>query len=105
MPRNWATHHVDVTAAERAKRYRDGKWGVTRDGRDAAGTVTTLDLEQKKRLDEPAVALIEVTENRALVAWDAYGRETAGSPYQRNRRGGWHLRNGRQATVLRSATL
>ena len=92
VPRNWATQqHVDVTAADRAKRYRDGKRAVTRDGRDAAGTVTALDLEQKKRLDERAVTLIEVRDDRALAAWDAYGRETTGKPYPRDRRGGWHF--------------
>jgi hypothetical protein len=90
VPRNWsAQQHVDVTAADRAKRYRDGKRGVTRDGRDAAGAVTALDLEQKKRLDERPVTLIEVQDPAALAAWDAYGRRTNGSPYPRNRRGSW----------------
>jgi hypothetical protein len=89
-PRNWAQQHVDVTATERP-RYRDGTRGVTRDGRDADRKVTALDLEQKKRLDERAVTLIEVRYDCALAASDATGRETAATPHPRNRGGGWHF--------------
>jgi hypothetical protein len=91
VPRDWASRqYVDVTAAERAKRYRDGKRGVTRDGRDDAVTVTPLDQKQKKRTEQTGVTeLIEVTDEQALAAWDAHGRATTGKPYLRNRRGGW----------------
>ena len=37
------------------------------------------------------MTLIEVLDDRALAAWDAYGREAAGKPYPRNRRGGWRF--------------
>jgi hypothetical protein len=35
--------------------------------------------------------LIEVTDERALAAWDECGRQTTGKAYPRNRRGGWHF--------------
>jgi hypothetical protein len=91
-PRDWASQqHVDVTAAERAKRYRERQRGVTRDGRNGAAIVTALDLEQNKRTEKTGVTgLLEVTDEQALAAWDAYGRATAGKPYPRNRHGGWH---------------
>jgi hypothetical protein len=90
-PRDWASQqHVDATAAERAKRYRERQRGVTRDGRNGAAIVTALDLEQNKRTEKTGVTgLLEVTDEQALAAWDAYGRATAGKPYPRNRRGGW----------------
>jgi hypothetical protein len=90
-PRDWASRqYVDVTAAERAKRYRDGKRVVTRDGRDGAVTVTALEQKQKKRTEQTAVtALIEVNDEAALAAWDAYGMATHGKPYPRNKRGSW----------------
>jgi hypothetical protein len=92
-PRDWASRqYVDVTAAERAKRYRDGKRDVTRDARNGDATVTPPDSEQKKRTEQTGVTgLIEVRDEAALAAWDAHGRATAGKPYPRNRRGGWHL--------------
>lgn len=91
-PRNWASRqYVDVTAADRAKRYRDGKRGVTRDGAVGSVTVTVLDQKQNKRKEQSDVTLIEVLDDQALAAWDAYGRETEGKPYPRNRRGGWHF--------------
>ena len=90
-PRDWASRqYVDVTAAERAKRYRDRQRDVTRDGRNSAVTVTALDQKQNKRTEQTGVTgLIEVTDETALAAWDAYGRQTSGKPYSRNRRGGW----------------
>ena len=90
-PRDWASRqYTDVTAAERAKRYRDGKRNVTRDGRDGAVTVTPLDSEQNKRTEKTAVtALVEVNDEAALAAWDEYGRATRGKAYPRNRWGGW----------------
>jgi hypothetical protein len=34
-------------------------------------------------------AIIEVSDEAALAAWDAYGRATTGKAFPRNRRGGW----------------
>jgi hypothetical protein len=34
-------------------------------------------------------ALIEVSDEAALAAWDAYGLATRAKAYPRNRRGGW----------------
>jgi hypothetical protein len=92
-PRDWASRqYVDGTAADRAKRYRDKQRGVTRDGRDGNGAITALEQKQKKRTEQTGVTdLIEVTDDDALAAWDAYGRATNGKPYPRNRRGGWHF--------------
>jgi hypothetical protein len=92
-PPDWASRqYVDATAAERAKRYRDRKLGVTRDGLNGTVTVTALDQKQNKRTEQTGVTgLIEVTDEQALRAWDAYGCATAGKPYPRNRRGGWRF--------------
>jgi hypothetical protein len=35
--------------------------------------------------------LVEVADEQALAAWDAYGRATTGKPYPRNRKGSWHF--------------
>ncbi len=92
VPRDWATRqYVDVTAAERAKRYRDGSVASRVTDVTVRVTVTALDQKQKKRTEQTGVTLIEVLDDRALAAWDAYGRDTTGTPYPRNRRGGWHF--------------
>lgn len=92
-PRDWASRqYVDGTAADRAKRYRDKQRNVTRDGRDGDTIVTALDQKQNKRTEQTGVTdLIEVADEDALAAWDAYGRANTGKAYPRNRRGGWRF--------------
>jgi hypothetical protein len=92
-PRDWASRqYVDVTAADRARRYRDKRRDVTRDDRDLDASVTLPDSEQNNRTEKTAVtALIEVSDEGALAAWDAYGRQIRGKAYPRNRRGGWRF--------------
>jgi hypothetical protein len=88
-PKDWASRqYTDVTAAERAKRYRDGKRDATRDGHGGNGDVTRLEQKEKKRTDA-VTATFEVTDPDALAAWDEYGRQTTGKGYPRNSRGGW----------------
>jgi hypothetical protein len=76
------------------QRYRDRKRnarnGQHRHDRNGDGPISI----NRKIPEQAAVTgdggLIEVTDEQALAAWDAYGRATAGKPYPRNRHGGWH---------------
>jgi hypothetical protein len=89
--RQYRSDVTDPTAAARMQRYRDRKRnarnGQDRNDRNGDGPINI----NRKIPEPPAVTLIEVTDDRALAAWDAYGRETTGNPYPRNRRGGWHF--------------
>jgi hypothetical protein len=66
------------------QRNRDVTGGVTVTGPD-----TESDTDKKSKKAKPVTSLIEVTDEDALAAWDAYGSETRGKSYPRNRRGGW----------------
>jgi len=94
-PHDWkARQYADGTAAERAKRHRDkkrdGNGRVTRDERGATVAVTALEQNRREKNRAAAVTpLIEVTDEDSLAAWDAYGCDTQGKPFPRNRRGGW----------------
>jgi hypothetical protein len=81
-PENWTSRqYKSDSSAERTKRYRD---------RHSDVTVTPQNRTDQNRT-EAVTALIEVIDEAALAAWDAYGRATTGKPYPRNRRGGWHF--------------
>ena len=54
------------------------------------GLISEPEPEQKKE-EERKVGLIEVRDEAALRAWDAYGMRTTGRTYLRNKRGGWHF--------------
>jgi hypothetical protein len=82
-PHNWASRqYKSDVSAERTKRYRQRQRDVT---------VTAPDSEQNRTDSEAVTALIEVRDEAALAAWDAYGRQTRGKAYPRNRRGGWRF--------------
>ncbi len=79
-PHSWSERqYKSDSSAERMKRHRDGKRDVT---------VTPQNRTDKNRT-EAVTALIEVSDEAALAAWDVYGRQQTGKPYPRNRRGGW----------------
>jgi hypothetical protein len=98
-PHNWAGRQyksdTDETAAERARRYRerkrDASGTVTRDADRDSGVPVTLPrtYQNQIRTEQPGVTLMEVTDEQALRAWDAYGLATTGKAFPRNRRGGW----------------
>ena len=71
------------TSAERMKRHRQHK-------RDVTGDVTVTPQNRTDQNRTEAVT-VEVTDEQALAAWDAYGKATTGRPYPRNRRGSWHF--------------
>ena len=81
-PHNWASRqYKSDVSAERTKRYRQRQRDVT---------VTAPDLQNRTdNRTEAVTALIEVSDEAALAAWDAYGRATTGKAYPWNRRGGW----------------
>jgi hypothetical protein len=82
-PHNWASRQYKSDVSnERVQRHRQRKRSVT---------VTPPDSEQNRSDPEAVTALIEVSDEAALAAWDAYGRAKTGKPYPRNRRGGWHF--------------
>ena len=77
-PENWPSRqYKSDSSAEKTKRYRDRRGDVT---------VTAQNRKDENRTD---AVTVEVTDEQALAAWDAYGRATTGKPYPRNRRGGW----------------
>ncbi len=80
-PHNWASRQYKSDVSnDRVQRHRQRKRNVT---------VTPPDTDQNRTNSEAVTALIEVSDEAALAAWDAYGRETTGKPYPRNKRGGW----------------
>jgi hypothetical protein len=92
--RQYKSDVTDATAAVRMQRYRERKHNA-RNGADSnehnGDGPRTID---RKMPDQAAVTdgggrLIEVTDEQALAAWDAYGRTTTGNAFPRNRRGGW----------------
>jgi hypothetical protein len=99
--RQYRSDVTDPTAAASMQRYRNRK----RNDRNGDGPISI----NRKIPEQPAVTgdggLIEVTDEQALQAWDAYGRATTGKPYPRNRRGGWHFSTkwppGHEAEVVR----
>ena len=108
-PHEWkARQYSDGTAAERAKRHRDRKRDangrVTRNDRDSTVAVTALEQNRREKNRSAAVTpLVEVTDEDALAAWDAYGCDTLGKDYPRNCRGGWCFpTRGHPPTRLRS---
>jgi hypothetical protein len=79
-PADWASRQYKSDgSAERMKRHRQHKRDVS---------VTPQNITDQNRTE---AVTVEVTDEQALAAWDAYGRETTGKPYPRNRRGGWHF--------------
>jgi hypothetical protein len=102
-PHNWAGRQfksdTDATAPSRSKRYRDrkrdGTVAVTRDDHRVGSVAVTPPRTDHNRTHSElrgvtGHALIEIIDEQALRAWDAYGRATAGKPYPRNKHGTWH---------------
>ena len=92
--RQYRSDVTDPTAAARMQRYRDRKRNA-RNGQDRHERNGDGPISINRKIPEQAAVtgdggLIEVTDEQALAAWDAYGRATAGKPYPRNRHGGWH---------------
>jgi hypothetical protein len=82
-PHRWEERqYKSDSSAERMRRHR--KKG------DAEGdvTVTPYNTTHNNRT-EPVTGSIEVRDEEALAAWDAYGLATNGKAYPRNRRGAW----------------
>jgi len=80
-PTDWASRQYRSDgSAERMRRHRQHKRDVT---------VTAQNRTDQNRTERVTADLIEVTDPAALAAWDAYGRQTNGRSYPRNRRGGW----------------
>jgi hypothetical protein len=103
-PHNWAGRQfrsdTDATAPSRSKRYRDRKRdahaSVTRDGHhDGTVAVTPPRTDHTRTYSElggvTGHALIEIVDEQALRAWDAYGRANTGKAFPRNKRGGWRF--------------
>ena len=81
-PHKWnERQYKSDVSTERVKRFRKQE----RSGRETPSEQNRSD----NRTERGTVGLMEVTDEPALRAWDAYGRETTGKPYPRNRRGGW----------------
>ena len=80
-PHNWASRqYKSDVSAERTKRYRQRQRDVT---------ATAPNSDQNRTNSEAVTALIEVSDEAALAAWDAWGIATRGKGYPRNRYGGW----------------
>jgi hypothetical protein len=99
-PHNWASRQYKSDVSnDRVQRHRQRKRSVT---------VTPPDSEQNRSDPEAVTALIEVSDEAALAAWDDYGRQTTGKAYPRNRRGGWHFPSkwppGHEAEIVQVAT-
>ena len=77
-PHKWnVRQYKSDVSTERVKRFRNG-------GETAP--------EQKQSRTERATAnSIEVRDEQALAAWDAYGLATNGKAYPRSRHGGWRF--------------
>jgi hypothetical protein len=72
-------------------RKRNARNGVDRNERNGDGPINiTRKIPEHAAVTGDDGGLIEVTDEQASAAWDAYGRATAGKPYPRNRQGGWH---------------
>jgi hypothetical protein len=77
-PHRWnERQYKSDSSAERMDRHRKRKRDVT---------VTLRNRTDQNRTE---AVTVEVTDEQALAAWDAYGRATTGKAYPRNRRGGW----------------
>jgi hypothetical protein len=80
-PHKWnERQYKSDVSTERVKRFRQ---------QQRNGEETSPEQNRKNRTEAEMVALIGVTDEQALAAWDVYGRATTGKPYPRNRRGGW----------------
>jgi hypothetical protein len=80
VPHEWnKRQYASDSSAERMKRHRQRNGDVT---------VTPQNRTDQNRTERETV---EVLDEQALAAWDAYGRATTGRPYPRNRRGGWRF--------------
>jgi hypothetical protein len=80
-PHDWnARQYKSDVSTERVKRYRKRFGDVSE---------TPQNREEQNRAERETL-LIEVKDEQALAAWDAYGRATKGKPYPRNKHGTWH---------------
>ena len=80
-PHNWAARQFKSDVSnKRTKRYRERKRDVT---------VTAPDQNRTDNRTEAVTALVEVNDEAALAAWDAWGIATRGKGYPRNRWGSW----------------
>src|ERR1700761_5902788 len=74
-PHKWdARQYKSDVSTERVKRFRNGGETAPEQNRENRATET-----------------VEVRDEQALAAWDAYGLATNGKAYPRNRRGGWRF--------------
>jgi hypothetical protein len=77
-PHRWnERQYKSDSSAERMDRHRKRKRDVT------------VTLQNRTDQNRTEAVTVEVTDEQALAAWDAYGRATTGKAYPRNRRGGW----------------
>jgi hypothetical protein len=83
-PHKWneRQYRSDVST-ERVKRFRQRPRNV--------GETPPEQTTDQNRTERGTAGLVEVSDEAALAAWDAYGRATTGKAFPRNRRGGWHL--------------
>jgi hypothetical protein len=97
-PSDWNTRqYKSDTSTERSQRCRQQQRAGVSGQCNVAATVLT-EQNKENRTDGATAALasvasllVEVTDEQALAAWDAYGRATTGKAYPRNRRGGWRF--------------
>ena len=84
-PHKWnVRQYKSDVSTERVKRFRQHP-------RNAAETPPETEHTEQNRTERGTAGSIEVLDEQALAAWDAYGIATTGKPYPRNRRGGWFL--------------
>jgi hypothetical protein len=90
-PHNWASRQYKSDVSnDRVQRHRQRKRNVT---------ATPPDQTRTDNRTEAVTALVEVNDEAALAAWDAWGIATRGKGYPRDRWvGGATRRNGRRGT-------
>jgi hypothetical protein len=80
-PHKWnERQYKSDVSTERVKRFRQ---------QERNGPETPPDQNRTDNRTEAVTALVDVNDEAALAAWDAWGIATRGKCYPRNRRGSW----------------